>query len=343
MPRTPRLLAAVAAAVLLALVAVGCGSSSNAPAQGSADGGTAGAADGSGADDTTDDGRIRLTDSRGEVVLDEPARRVVTIEFTYTEDVLTLGVTPVGVADVDYYREYVHQDPPLPDDVVDLGLRAEPSLDRIRGLEPDLIITTTERLPQIDALEAIAPVLLFSQAHEGTATEEMRSTFTTIGRALGREEEAAAALAELDARMEEGTAAIADADLAGTEITVAQASGTMEAPIFRLFTDDSLLVETAEAIGLENAWDGPSNEWGYSDVTIEGLTEVGSSWFLPIAPDALITEFEALYGDSPVLQNLPFVTEDRVRPLGAQAWPWGGPRSTMYLVDRFVTVLTEAA
>lgn len=335
-PAPARTLLAVWA--LLALFATACGSSSNAPDQDAARDDTADEGDA-----PADDGRIHLTDSRGEVVLDAPAEKIVTLEFTYTEMVLSLGVTPVGVADVDFYRDYVHQEPPLPEEgVTDLGLRSEPSTDRIRGLEPDLIIATTLLLPQIDVLEGIAPVLVFDPSTLDDPMAEMRSTFATVGAALGLDDEADAILTDLDDRLESGAQEIEDAGLTGTEVVVAQGVGSIEAPLFRLFTDQSMIVQTATAIGLENAWDGPASDWGYTDSTLEGLTEVGDAWFLPIALDEHVEEFEDTYASNPIVQSLPFVQNGRFTALGGDAWPWGGPLSVMYLVDRFVTVLGDA-
>mgnify|MGYP001055302238 FL=1 len=336
-PSPRRVLLALVGVLLLLVTA--CGSSSNAPDQDAARDAGSDSDEG----DTADDGPIRLTDARGEVVLDEPATDVVTLDFTYTEMVLALGVTPVGVADVGFYRDYVHQDPPLPEEgVTDLGLRSEPSTDRIRSLQPDLIITTTLSLPQVDVLEGIAPVLFFDPSTLDDPMAEMRSTFATVGAALGRDAEAEAVLAELDERLESGRREITDAGLDGTEIVVAQGVGSIEAPLFRLFTDRSLIIQVATEIGLANAWDGPASDWGYTDSTLEGLTQVGDAWFLAIALDEHVDAFEETYASSPVVQNLPFVQNGRFRALGGDAWPWGGPRSAIHLVDRFVTVLEDA-
>ncbi|NLV56590.1 MAG: hypothetical protein GXY13_13365, partial [Acidimicrobiales bacterium] len=78
-PSSRRVLLALVGVLLLLVTA--CGSSSNAPDQDAARDAGSDSDEG----DTADDGPIRLTDARGEVVLDEPATDVVTLDFTYTE------------------------------------------------------------------------------------------------------------------------------------------------------------------------------------------------------------------------------------------------------------------
>lgn len=95
---------------------------------------------------TTEEGPIVLQDALGEVKLDKPAKRVVALEWTYAEDVLAVGVQPVGVADIENYKKWVNIEPKLDDQVADVGTRQEPSLESIAALEPDLIITATWRM-----------------------------------------------------------------------------------------------------------------------------------------------------------------------------------------------------
>ena len=76
----------------------------------------------------------------GVTIIESIPERVVVLEWTYAEDLLALGIQPVGVADVAGYEAWVNVEPELGDDVVDVGTRQEPSLESIAALEPDLII-----------------------------------------------------------------------------------------------------------------------------------------------------------------------------------------------------------
>ena len=52
---------------------------------------------------------------------EETPRRIVSLSWALTEMLVELDVTPVGVADVDGYRQWVGQ-PALPEAVVGVGL-----------------------------------------------------------------------------------------------------------------------------------------------------------------------------------------------------------------------------
>lgn len=52
--------------------------------------------------------------------------RIVALEWLPVELLLALGIVPYGVADTINYRLWVSE-PPLPDSVIDVGLRTEPN------------------------------------------------------------------------------------------------------------------------------------------------------------------------------------------------------------------------
>src|SRR5690554_378402 len=101
-----------------------------------------------------------IKDSIGDQTIDGTPQRVVVLEWTYAEDVLALGVQPVGAADIENYNKWVNIGTELSSEVVDVGTRQEPNLETIASLEPDLIIAVSFRhKPILDQLNAIAPTL----------------------------------------------------------------------------------------------------------------------------------------------------------------------------------------
>lgn len=64
-------------------------------------------------------------------------RRIVALEWLPVELLLALGITPYGVADVPNYKLWVSE-PPLPDSVIDVGLRTEPNLELLTEMKPSL-------------------------------------------------------------------------------------------------------------------------------------------------------------------------------------------------------------
>ena len=88
--------------------------------------------------------KITLTDAKGtKVTLDGPATKVVATEWNVVEDLVALGVDPVGVADVKGYTAW-NTAAPLTGDPKDIGTRGEPSIDTVAALAPDLVVATSD-------------------------------------------------------------------------------------------------------------------------------------------------------------------------------------------------------
>ena len=310
------------------LVVAGCSSGSGTTSAGST------TAEGS----TDAGGPIRLVDGTGaEVVLDHPATRVVALEWTYAEELVALGLDPVGVADPGGYAGWVSA-APLPEGTEDVGTRAEPSLERIRALRPDLIIAVGYRHEAIRAeLEDRAPTLVFDPYPEGADhLEEMRTTFRTIARAVGRTDEAEAVLAELDGTVADAATRLQGAGLAGAPVAVAQGALQQGLPVVRLFTDNAMVSGLLAETGLTNAWAGTPEQFGYNTVELEALTRLPDDARLLTISQPVSDPFADAFPGNPAWDGLPMVQEGNVYPLGGDTWTFGGPRSAEVFVRRVV-------
>lgn len=296
-----------------------------------------------GAGTTAETGPITVDGALGGVELAEPAERVVALEWTYAEDLVAVGVQPVGVADVEGYSQWV--DAELDPSVTDVGTRQEPSLEAIAALDPDLIIGVQFRHePILDQLEAIAPTVMFNPypaVGDGpNQLEEMVTTFREVGEAVGRSEEAEQTLDEMQSTFDEVAAELAAADLGTTEFALAQGFTSEEVPTIRMFTDNAMAVGILEELGLQNAWPGEPEAYGFNTVDIEALTQVGDAHFLYVAQDE-DNIFTGALADNPLWQDLAFVQADRVHPLGGDVWLFGGPLSAQLLAEDTASLLLD--
>lgn len=294
-------------------------------------------------------GPITLTDAAGRTVeLEAPAERVVVLEWQQTEDVLTLGVDPVGVADVEGYNLW-DTAVPLDPGTTDVGMRGEPNMDAIFSTNPDLVIVEAERgdpvIRQLGKYDV--PVLVTQGADSADPIGNMKDTFTLIAQALGKEDEAEQTIEEFDAHLAEAEQAIAAADLETTEFVYADAWLDGSNISIRPFGQGSLVGELGEAIGLTNAWQGEVDAaYGLGSTDVEGLTAIGDVHFFFTSTDALTDEA----GYAPWMpeleknrlwQNAEFVKADRVHAFPPGVWTFGGPRSAMQVVDGYVDALTR--
>lgn len=327
--------------ISLLLVAAGCGSSPSNNAASDNTAGNAAAANTSG--ETT--GPIVLKDSKGEVTLDKPAQKVVVLEWTFTEDIIALGMQPIGNADNENYKLYVTSEAPLDESVTDVGLRNEPNLETIAALKPDLIIGVPDSHdPIYDQLKGIAPTLLFSlypQEGEGDQYTIMEETFKTIAAAVGKTAEAEKVLADLDKHYEDAKAMLASAGKEGMNYVLTQAFSYQNAATLRLFTDNSLAVQTLDRIGLKNDWKPETFEaYGFTSSTVEALPAVQDTNLLYIVQED-DNIFSNELKDNSVWNGLNFVKENRIYALDSATWVFGGPVSSKVIVDEVVNTLTK--
>lgn len=104
----------------------------------------------------------QITDSQP--LLTKPAKRIVVLEFSLLDDLLQLGVKPIGLASS---RVDEGTNPPflMPEinDIIDVGTRQQPNLEKIMSLKPDLIVADTTLQAEIyPLLKQIAPTIMLN-------------------------------------------------------------------------------------------------------------------------------------------------------------------------------------
>ncbi|MGV2881407.1 ABC transporter substrate-binding protein [Paenibacillus taichungensis] len=288
-------------------------------------------------------GPVTVKHKRGELTLDKPAERVVTLEWTYTEDVVALGVQPVGNADNANYKVYVSSEAGLDDSVTDIGTRSEPNLEAIAALKPDLIIANADNNTAVyDQLNAIAPTIEYDPYDgDGYNYDKMTEIFNNIATALGKEDKAKQVLDELDQHYAEAKEKLAAAGKDNFHFALTQAFTYQNAASLRMFTDNSVVIGTLNKIGLVNDWQPEKLEgYGFSTVGIESLSDVQDSNFIYITqPDDDV--FGTAMKDNSVWNGLNFVKEKRTYQLDSTTWTFGGPISSKALVDGAVEAITK--
>ena len=150
-------------------------------------------------------GPITLTDVRGkQITLPGPATRVVGLEWNVAEHAVSLGVMPVGVADVKGYSTWVTAEP-LDAAVKDVGIRGEPSIDSIAALGPTWSSPPTScRTPPSPSSRRFAPVVVVAGGDAKDNLGQMRRNLELVATATGKQAEAAALLAAFDAKVADG-------------------------------------------------------------------------------------------------------------------------------------------
>lgn len=333
--------------IVVMLVAAGCGANNaaNNKAANEAGNETNSNAAATNAANMEATGPIVVKDAKGEVTLEKPAQKVVVLEWTFTEDIIALGMQPVGNADNEGYKTWVTGEAPLDAGVTDVGFRHEPNLEAIAALKPDLIIANTDSHEAIyEQLKGIAPTVIFSLypvEGQGDQYTEMISMFKSIAAAVGKTAEGDKVLADLEQHYADAKTKLEAAGKEGLNYVLTQAFSYQNAATMRLFMDNSLAVQTLDRIGLKNDWKPEQFElYGFTTSTVEALPAVQDTNLIYIVQkDDDI--FSGALKDNSVYNGLNFVKEKRTYALDSTTWVFGGPISSKVIVDQVVNTLTK--
>lgn len=287
-----------------------------------------------------------VSHAAGQTTITGTPERIVALEWRQVEDVLALGIQPVGVADLAGYRQWVGIPTALAEDVADVGTTAEPGLESIAALAPDLILATTLRHEMIaDQLATIAPTIVIPSQHpEGrTPLDHLRDTFLIVATALDCVAEAEALLRRLDEATIQGAATISAAGLQGAPYVAMLGFSSDQVSTMTVWTDDAIIGATISSLGLENAWRQEAADLfgsGYSQVTVEGFVDLPDDVVVFYQAQDTDNIFENQLRDDPIWSTLGFVQSGRLHRLPSDVWLDGGVLTTERLIDEIVTRLT---
>ncbi|MYW34742.1 iron-siderophore ABC transporter substrate-binding protein [Streptomyces sp. SID2119] len=286
---------------------------------------------------------VTVTDSRGKkVTLDGPAKRVVGTEWNVVETLVTLGVQPVGVADVKGYTAY-DKSAPLTKDVKDIGTRGEPSVATVAGLKPDLIVATTDLSDSaIAQLSKAAPVVVVRSADASGQIDQMVDNVNLIAEATGTEEKAKSEIASFRKAIEDGKKKLSAAGLGGKEVAFADGWQEGNQVSVRPYVKGSLLADVNSELGLVSPWKLEGDKaYGLAATDVEGLTKIGDARFTYIANDSDGGDpFAEGLKDNAVWKSLPFVKKDQFHRLPDGIWMFGGTAAMREYIDALVGALT---
>lgn len=273
----------------------------------------------------------------GELHFEEPPQRVVALNWWLVEHLLALGVTPVGVADAEGYREWVAQ-PLLPDTVKSVGARQSPNLEAIRALDPDLILVSGHLMAAVPALETIAPTLAQTTYEANTNPwNQARQHLLTLGRVLDREAQAEQVIRRAEQDLDRTRRRLADAGLAGQSAFLVR---FLDDRRLRIHGDNSMLHQALELAGLSNAWQRTTNLWGFTPGTLADLGGHPDAWLIYIRPWPEADRQRLLA--SALWPYLPMAQTGQVTGVGP-VWTFGGVLSVPSMARMLADQLIEHA
>ncbi|MEH1015732.1 iron-siderophore ABC transporter substrate-binding protein [Micromonospora sp. CPCC 206060] len=253
----------------------------------------------------------------GSTTIKTKPERVVVLDTPEASAALLAGVKPIAAVSVDpvnkTYPAHVRAEL---EGVPDVGPLAEPNIDKILSLKPDLIISSKQRHEKIyDRLSQIAPTVFAAAPGSG-----WQQNIGLFAQAMGREKEAEAALTAYRTRAK-----------ALGEAAKAKNNGTMPTfSIVRFVDGPTRLYQPSSFSGTVLADAGLARPASQQDASAV-MTEIGPELIEKADADYV---FVCAYGDpaktqqaafqaSPLWNSLTAVKNQRVIPVSDDTWMTG--------------------
>jgi iron complex transport system substrate-binding protein len=255
------------------------------------------------------------------------APRVVSLDYGLAQTLIELGVPPIGLIDTTGWANWTVE-PALPPNVANLGSSHEINMELLQLLRPDLIVSTPYLEWVRPQLEQIAPVKSFPIHALGTSPfPHIIDATRELGRVLGRATEAQALIERSE--MELRAARPATSHLGKVAVIT-----FIDERNIRIYGPGGIFQDVFDRLGLENAWTRPTNEWGFGDIGMADLFDIGDArlfYMDPVPPDVL-----ANLPGSPLWQSMPFVQSGHAQHM-ASVLMFG----TLPAATRFARLLVE--
>lgn len=250
---------------------------------------------------------VTVQDSNGTFTLEHAPQRVVVLELSFVDALAAVDVSPVGVADDNDPQRILPAVRQRLAPWKSVGTRAQPSLEVIAALKPDLIIADSARHGGIlGQLKSIAPTLMLKSRNE--TWEENLQSAAIIGKVLGKDAEMQQRLALHHQRMKDFASQLPK----GLKLVF----GTSREQQFNLHSRDSYTGSVLAALGMnvpESAGQSP-----IASINLEQLLAINPDWLLVAhyRQQSIVRDWQ----QDPLWQMLTAAQKNQVAEVDSNGW-----------------------
>ncbi|WP_139491005.1 ABC transporter substrate-binding protein [Brevibacillus dissolubilis] len=262
----------------------------------------------------------------GETKIKGTPQKVVILTNEGTEALLALGVKPVGaVKSFTGDPWYAHIKDEMKDVTV-LGEEAQPNIEAIAALQPDLIIGNKMRQEKVyTQLSAIAPTV-FSETLRG----DWKKNFKLYAEALNKKAEGDKVLGDFDKRVEDLKTTLGDKVNTKVSLVRFMAGRT------RIYYNQTFAGTIFEQIGLQRP-DSQKKDDFAAEVTKERIPEMDGDimfYFTYETGDKKATKLEEEWTNDPLWKNLNVVKNNKAIKVDDVIWNTaGGVKAANLMLD----------
>ena len=241
--------------------------------------------------------------------------RVVVLTNEATDNILALGVIPVGAVRSwwgDPYFEYIQSDL---QEVPIVGEEIQPSLEKIAALKPDLIIGSKVRHQGIyPQLSQIAPTV-----YSETLGADWKDNFTLYAKALNKEEKAQQMLDRWDRRVADFQSKMGDK--LDREVSVVRFLPGQA----RIYHQDNFAGKILKEIGFKRPESQQEDKFA-DEITLESISQADGDiiFYMTFDPeDGESTKFAQKWLDNPLWKSLKASKNKQVYQVNDVYWNTG--------------------
>ncbi|SDO80425.1 iron complex transport system substrate-binding protein [Paenibacillus sp. yr247] len=263
----------------------------------------------------------------GETSVPAHPKRVVILTNEGTEALLALGIKPIGAVESYYGSPWFEHIKADMQGVTTVGGEAQPNLELIASLKPDLIIGNKMRHEKVyDQLKAIAPTV-YSETLRG----EWKTNFLLYADTLNKKAEGDKVIAAFDKRIDDFKSKAGDK--LKEKVAVVRFMGGKT----RYYYGNMFTGVIFKQIGIVRS-DAKSDEKSFEDITKERLTELDAAdkvfYFTYETGDGKGAKQEQEWMNDPLWKNLKVVKENKLIKVNDATWNTaGGVKAANIMLD----------
>ncbi|MEJ8545264.1 ABC transporter substrate-binding protein [Brevibacillus borstelensis] len=306
----------------LSLFLFGCGNSAATPAQGTP---------ASNAPTQASPQEHTVKDAMGEVKVPAEPKRIVVLDNGALDNLLGLGVTPVGAATVSLDKPFFSYLGDKTSGIEKVGTIDQPNLEAVSALKPDLILGTKDQHEAIHSkLMQIAPTVFVE-----TLGLDWKGNLKLHAEAVGKAKEAEKMIGDYEKRVAEFKAKMGD-KVGKTEVSMLR----MNADHIRIYLSESYSGKFIEELGFPRPKAQSEKEFA-KKATEEQIADMDGDvifWFSRDQENIMTTKLK----DNPLWATLKAVQAGNVYEVSTDPWLSGmGVVSRNLMLDEVIKHLDK--
>ncbi|MGP9767001.1 ABC transporter substrate-binding protein [Halomonas sp. AOP13-D3-9] len=259
---------------------------------------------------------------------------VAAFDFPVAETLIELGVSPVMVkqgSSFNFWTGNTYES----SYVIETGLPG-PNMELLQQVSPSRVLLAPWQTSQKARLSSVAPVNIvnsYPYTGEGDVWERLLIFTYELGELVDQQQQANHLVQAAQMRLDSLRERVAQ------DCTPMLYVQLLDERHIRVFGENSLLHAVSQKLGLCNAWQGATNQWGYAQVGVENLFDTEAR--LVIIRSYNSAGLEEQIARTALWRYLPSVRRGDVIVLPSTFWIAGGLPSALRFAESLVEALEE--